>query len=119
VEDSPGLDVGDGLFDDVADCVDVGVEGFLPVEEFSMGRFLDRCEHAVSHVSLVADPVGRVEGFAYREGVVAGSVERVGDPRQGAVQLAGDLGSSRSLCVCRSTAPGGRTRTSRAATYRR
>jgi len=40
VQDAPGLEVGDGLLDVVADPVDGGVELDLPVQETSKGCFL-------------------------------------------------------------------------------
>jgi hypothetical protein len=40
VQDSPCLEVGDGLLDDVPNFVDLGVEFFLPFEERSVVGFL-------------------------------------------------------------------------------
>ena len=62
MHDAPRLEICDDLFDDPADLVDLGVELLLSVQESAMSGFLDRCEHVVADVSLVADPVVRVHG---------------------------------------------------------
>jgi len=58
VQDSPGLEVGDGAFDPVADLVDRGVELLLPVEELTAGSFADWCDHFQADVALVAQMLG-------------------------------------------------------------
>jgi hypothetical protein len=68
----------------------------LPVEEFSVGRFLDRCEHVEADVSFIADPSFGVDrfqdsGLAQCVAVVAAAVDGVGDPHEDAVVQAGDL----------------------------
>ena len=86
----------DGPFDQVSDFVDRGVECRLPLQQVPVARLLDGCDHAVSDVAFVAHPVAWVEGFRdagelQSGGVVAAAVDRVGDPRQPAVEVAGDL----------------------------
>lgn len=39
-DDSPGLEVGDGLLDDMADLVNLLVELFLPVQQVAISGFL-------------------------------------------------------------------------------
>lgn len=56
VERPPGLEFGDGLFDFVADLVDVGVELFLPVDEVVEDRFPDWVDGVGSEVALVGEP---------------------------------------------------------------
>src|SRR5437773_332803 len=96
MEDSPGLEVGNRLLDDVTDPVDLGVEFFLPIEELSMGGFLNGGEHVVSDVSFVTDPGGGIEcdkdvGFLEAIRIVAAAFDRVRDPRELTVKGAGDL----------------------------
>ena len=51
MEDSPGFQVRDGLFDSPADFVDGGVELLLPVEEFAVRWFSDGSDHGEADVS--------------------------------------------------------------------
>ena len=69
MHDPPGLEVRDDLFDDVADLADLPIELFLPVKEFAALGLLKRRDHVVADVSLIAEPVARVDrkedsGFA-------------------------------------------------------
>jgi hypothetical protein len=57
VGEPPGLEVGDGSFNDVADFVDLFVELFFPVEEVAVGWFLDGGQHPEADVSFVAEQV--------------------------------------------------------------
>ena len=58
--DSPGPDVGDGALDDLADPVDALVLLLRGFAQFAVGGLLVRGDHPSSHVSLVADPPGRL-----------------------------------------------------------
>lgn len=96
MEDSPGLEVRNGLFDDISDFVDRGVEFRLPVQEVPVGGFPDRGDHVVSDVAFVAHPVSWVEcvddaGQCERGRVVSAPVHRVRDPGQSAVEVAHNL----------------------------
>ena len=96
MEDSPGLQVRDCLFDSPADFVDGGVELLLPVEKFAVWWFFDRSDHVEADVAFVADPVLGVDPVedareAQRGAVVAAAVDGVGDPTQPAGQVADDL----------------------------
>jgi hypothetical protein len=96
VQDSLGFELGDGLFDSQTDSVDLGVELFLPVEHVPDRCPLERGDHVVSDVSLVAYPVGWIvsikdSGQPERGGVVTAALNRVRDPAQPSVQVADDL----------------------------
>jgi hypothetical protein len=41
VHDSPGLEIGDGPLNDIANFIDLLVEFFLPVEEIAVGGLPD------------------------------------------------------------------------------
>ena len=86
MHDSPGLEVRDDLFDDVADLVDLFVELFFPVQQVTVGGFFDGGEHVVADIPLVAHPVvgltGQDAGFIQAVGVMATAGDRVGDPRE-------------------------------------
>ena len=96
VEDSPVLQVGDNALDDYANAVDGSVEGFLPVEQFVSVDLLDGCDHVSTDVAFVSCPVAGIKcmkgsGFVQAEDVVAGSLDRIGDPDEFAVEGAHDL----------------------------
>jgi len=105
VKDSPGLQIGDGLLDPVADLSYRLVEFFFPVEKGAVRWFPDGSQHAVPDVALVTDPVGRVESIQYAGNLKCGRVvaipaDRVRYPFQPAVKVAGDLGiQARSLVL--------------------
>ena len=81
MEDSPGLDVGDGALDDLADPVDALVLLLRGFAQFAVGGLLVRGDHPSSHVSLVADPPGGVHSLQQSGGVQGGRV--VHGPRVG------------------------------------
>src|SRR5947209_20281611 len=56
VEDSPGFQVRDRLFDSPADFVDGGVELLFPVEEFAVRWFPDGRDHVEPRVAFAACP---------------------------------------------------------------
>ena len=60
MEDSPGLDVGDGPLDHPADPVDAPVRLLGRLARFSVGGLLMRRDHPPSHMALFADPPGGV-----------------------------------------------------------
>ena len=74
VEDSPGLDVGDGALDDLADPVDAPVLLLRLLVEFAVGGLLVRGDHSPADVSLVADPPGGVDSLQQSGGVQGGHV---------------------------------------------
>jgi hypothetical protein len=81
VYDSPGLEVGDDLFDDVANPVDLSVEFFLPVQEIAVSGLLDGSDHLVAAVSFVAQPVAGIKcqenlGFTQAIRVVTPALDR-------------------------------------------
>ena len=61
VHDPPGFEVRDDLFDDVADLVDLLIELFLPMQQLAAFGLLEGGDHVVADVSLIAEPVPRVE----------------------------------------------------------
>ena len=69
MEDSPGLDVGDGALDDLADPVDAPVLLLRGFAQFAVGGLLVRGDHPSSHVPLVADPPGGVHSLQQSGGV--------------------------------------------------
>ena len=96
MEDSPGLQVRDRLFDSPTDFVDGGVELFLPVEKLAVWWLFDGSDHAEADVAFVADPVAGVDPVedareAQRGAVVAATIDGVGDPAQSTGQVADNL----------------------------
>ena len=79
--DSPGLDVGDGALDDLADPVDALVGLFGRFAQFSVGGLLVGRDHSPSDVSLVGDSSGGVDSVEQSGGVQCGHV--VHGPRAG------------------------------------
>jgi len=61
VHDPPGLEVRDDLFDDVADLVDLLFELLLPIQELAALGLLEGRDHVITGISLIAQPVARVE----------------------------------------------------------
>ena len=61
--DSPGLDVGDGALDHLADPVDALILLLGRLAQFAIGGLLMGRDHPSSHVSLVADPPGGVHSL--------------------------------------------------------
>ena len=59
--DSPGLDVGDGLLDHLADPADALIRLFGGFAQFAVGGLLVRGDHSLADVSLVGDPSGGVQ----------------------------------------------------------
>ena len=112
MEDSPGLQVRDRLFDSPADFVEGGLELFFPAEEFTVRWFSDRSDHAEAEIAFVADPVVGIDPVqnartAQRRTVVAATFDGVGDPAQPGPSSRRQLGGSVRWCgACRSTTPG-------------
>ena len=79
--DSPGLDVGDGALDDLADPVDAPVLLLRLFVEFAVGGLLMGRDHSPSDVSLVGYPPGGVDSVEQSGGVQCGHV--VHGPRAG------------------------------------
>ena len=79
--DSPGLDVGDGALDDLADPVDALVGLFGRFAQCSVGGLLVGRDHSPSDVSLVGDSSGGVDSVEQSGGVQCGHV--VHGPRAG------------------------------------
>ena len=69
VEDSPGLDVGDGALDDLADPVDALVGLFGRFAQLAVGGLLVGCDHPPSDIALVGDPPGGVDSVEQSGGV--------------------------------------------------
>ena len=66
--DSPGLDVGDGALDHLADPVDALILLLrLLLVEFAIGGLLMGRDHPSSHIALVADPPGGVHSLQQSE----------------------------------------------------
>ena len=63
MEDSPGLDVGDGLLDHLADPADALVDLLGGFAQFAVGGLLVRGDHSPADVSLVGDPSGGVDSL--------------------------------------------------------
>ena len=61
MHDPPGLEVRDDLFDDVADLVDLLIELLLPIQELAALGLLEGRDHVITDISLIAQPVARVE----------------------------------------------------------
>src|ERR1022692_1494392 len=96
MKDSPGLQVGDGLLDPVANSAHRLVEFLFPAEKAAVRRFPDGRQHAVPDVALVTYPVSRVDAVQYAGNLKSGRVmaipvDRVRDPCQPPVKVAGDL----------------------------
>ena len=69
MEDSPGLDVGDGALDDLADPVDALVGLFGRFAQLAVGGLLVGCDHPPSDIALVGDPPGGVDSVEQSGGV--------------------------------------------------
>ena len=63
VEDFPGLDVGDGPLDDLADPVDALVGLLRGLAQFAVGWLLMGRDHSLSDIVLVGDPPGLLDGL--------------------------------------------------------
>ena len=61
MHDPPGLEVRDDLFDDVTDLVDLLIELLLPIQQLAALGLLEGRDHVVADISLIAQPVARVE----------------------------------------------------------
>src|SRR5690349_23351144 len=69
---------------------------FLPVQKPTRLDLLDRRDHASADVTFITGPVAGIEhmkcsGFIQTENVMAGSLDRIGDPDKFAVEGAHDL----------------------------
>ena len=73
--DSPGLDVGDGALDHLADPVDALILLLGRLAQFAIGGLLMGRDHPSSHISLVADPPGGIHSLQQ-------SGRRLGRPRR-------------------------------------
>ena len=62
MQDTPGLEVRDDTFDEIADTIDDRVVSFISVSEFTMGGFPGRGDHSQSGVAFVLDIILTVEG---------------------------------------------------------
>ena len=62
VQDTPGLEVRDDTFDEIADTIDGRVVSPVGVGEFTMGGFLHGGDHSQSDVALVPDMIVSIEG---------------------------------------------------------
>ena len=60
--DSLGLDAGDGPLDHLTDLVDALVGLLRRLAQFAVGGLLVGRDHSPSHVSLVGDPPGGIDG---------------------------------------------------------
>ena len=56
--DSPGLDVGDGSLDHLADLVDALVGLLRGLAQFAVGGLLVGRDHSPADIALVGDPPG-------------------------------------------------------------
>ena len=61
--DSPGLDVGDGPLDDLADLVDALVGLLRRLAQFAVGGLLVGRDHSPSDIALVGDPPGGIDSL--------------------------------------------------------
>ena len=96
MHDPPSFEVRNDLLYDVADLIDLLIELLLPTQEFAAFGLLEGCDHVVANVSLIAEPVARVDrkehsGFGKAMIVMAASGDRIGDPCQASGNGAGDL----------------------------
>ena len=85
--DSPGLDVGDGPLDHLADLVNALVGLLRRLAQFAVGRLFTRGDHSPSDIALVGDPPGGVQSVHQSGGVqgrhvVHGPRIRIGGPHQ-------------------------------------
>ena len=62
MQDTPGLEVRDDTFDEIADTIDGRVVSPVGVGEFTMGGFLHGGDHSQSDVALVPDMIVSIEG---------------------------------------------------------
>ena len=119
MEDSPGLDVGDGPLDDLADPVDALVGLFGRFAQFAVGGLLVGRDHSPSDIALVGDPSGGVDSVEQSGGVQCGHVVHgprigVGGPHQApAGQDQDQRRSCRSSRACPTTIRGERAGSSR------
>ena len=107
--DSPGLDVGDGSLDDLADPVDALVGLLRRLAQFAVGGLLVRGDHPPSDIALVGDPPGGVDSLEQSGGVQGGYVVhgpriRIGGPHQAAARQDQDPGAHAGRLVLRSIA---------------
>ena len=61
VQDTPGLEVRDDTFDEIADTVDGRAVSFIAVCEFTMGGFPGRGDHSQSDAAFVSNMTLTVE----------------------------------------------------------
>ena len=99
MEDSPGLDVGDGALDDLADPVDAPVLLLRGFAQFAVGGLLMGRDHSPSDIALVADPPGGVHFLQQSGGARGGHVVRgprvgIGGPHEPSVEPDQDQGRS-------------------------
>jgi len=96
VQDTPGFEVRDDTFDEVADTVDGRVVSFIGVGEFTMGGFLHGGDHSQSDVALVPNMrrgIKCLEESGFLEGLCTMHTTRQGwgDPGELSGQGAGHL----------------------------
>ena len=96
VQDTPGLEVRDDTFDEIADTIDGRVVSFISVSEFTMGGFPGRGDHSQSDVAFVSNMTLTIEGceeFGFLDGLCVMHATRQGwgDPGEVPGQGAGHL----------------------------
>ena len=62
MQDTPGFDVRDDTFDEIADTIDGRVVSFIGVCEFTMGGFPGGGDHSQTDVALVPNMTLSIEG---------------------------------------------------------
>ena len=62
MQDTPGFEVRDDTFDEIADAVDGRVVSFIGVGEFTMGGFFRGGDHSQSGVAFVSNMTLTIEG---------------------------------------------------------
>ena len=96
VQDTPGLEVRDDTFDEVADTVDGRVVSFIGVGEFTISGFPGRGDHSQSDVAFVSNMTLSIEGCeesGFLDGLCIMNITRQGwgDPGEVSGQGAGHL----------------------------
>ena len=82
MEDSPGLDVGDGPLDHLADPVDALVGLLRRLAQLAVGGLLVGRDHPPSDIALVGDPPGGIDSLE-QSGRSLGRPRRAWTPGRG------------------------------------